>query len=253
MQNIGRNLSQDDSLYQKTLELIEISNFHLQTYSKDISKNLEKFSEKSQLISDSLSILIEKITIEFISGVIESHRVAQGRDIIEMSRTTIQLYAETAHQYLTLVERSSQIAFKTIQQQVDLVFYARKLELDYVHDQLTLLQTQESHELTICLKIHTQKLKEEAQKFNEIFQIKKLENDEKEREFRRDLAIRQQQQQELYESEQLKLQEQAIYNKHKERMCQLHIEKDRKKHQIDSDARCRIAEAKARQENCSLM
>lgn len=239
LQKISLNLS----MSEEVKPLIHAMNEHIDKSSANIFDFLHQFSNNEEQVTNSLNSLISQFTKEIQSGHVSPKRQAQVDAIMDMAMDEIQFYASSAQQILAIQQRGTQMIHSEVQKSMELIFHARKLEMDHIKDKLLILRDQENYELTNFLKLHTQKLKEEVEHFNRILHIEKLqyaqekkmsENEKK----KQDLAEKQ-----ANELKNLEIYAQEEYNKYQEQLNVLKFEAKGFNYTLDSVTRCKLATA----------
>lgn len=252
VQNIGNNLSMMGKIYQASLNVSNDSNAQGQRFDQNVLSNIQTYAEGSSRRMDKLRQVVKKISLELIAGDFDDRRIGICKDVIEISKIMLQVLSDSANQNLLIIEQENQIIANGLQNEVQTVFNARALEMEYVHEKLLLFQTQGSHELKIFLTMHAQKLKEECKTFNRLFKINKFNVEQEERVFQRRVALQEQRRQEQEDLASLRHEEERVYRKHKKRMRQLHASRSVERH-LDVDERREIADKKEKDGGCIIL
>jgi hypothetical protein len=222
-------------------DLILATNNEVEKMGDRLSKNLQEFSVQGGQLYKSLEGLMEQIKKEF-QNQLKPERIHLVWSLFRLAKNSLELIKDSSSQYLTLEKKASELGFKNFQGTLEIALYARKLEIDHVKDQLEILIKQEDHTLALNLQSHTQKLKEESQKFNQLLQIKELESQKNDTQIKQELAFIEQDFVEIEERGKLFAKKQTLENQHQKKLCLLEIKGLKEMHRMDVEARCKLAE-----------
>ena len=140
----------------------------------------------------------------------------------------------SARQCQELAEKGSSIQFKSFKEAMEVALYARKQEIDFIHQQLTTFDSQKDQEWKIALLVHTEKLKEETARFNQLLQIDQLQKREKAETLKGRLEQFELNLQADAVQNALFHKRQEIYLNHQHKLCLLQL--------MDVSARCEMAQ-----------
>ncbi|MBS4164974.1 hypothetical protein NEOC65_000020 [Neochlamydia sp. AcF65] len=242
---------------------------------KQIDESVTSFYDESMKMNKLCSSLAFEIAKALKDATIASIRTGEAlrMDYDERNRSvefTIHLatqvghrYYETAKQFMDLQRINTDGRFKDYQECIDLVFYARKQELDLLKSRLEVLAHHENHELQIMTALHNQKLKEESQLFDQLMQGANFVSEQNEKEIKfsieeRELAqshevdlVKLSLEKERVELEGKKAENEKEIEELKEKnkmevekyLAEKHVEIEGKR--IDADTRCRLTETAA--------
>ena len=234
---------QNQRLTQKMQVLVFAANEEVRRLGESLGHNLREFSNQSSQLSQSLRSLVQQLESEMEqASLIPGNRLQRVWSLFKLSSHVLEIISDSSFHCLALERKASELGLKSFQGVLELALYARKLEIDYLNTQLVTLTSQGDHEWLISIKIHTQKMKEETQKFNQLLQIEEIRSQEKERKINQKLDKLQLGLQELSQRDELLAQEQLIYLRHQDQLCCLRIRGLDEAHAIDVGARHQMAE-----------
>lgn len=203
-----------------------------------LAANQHELESCSQRLQQSLGQIVERLEGEDMTGT----ALQQARMVFSLIKNAFEVSLSSAQQCQVLTAQSGAISLKNFQGAIEVALHVRKKEIEYIRSQFEAISRYEDHEWTLALLVHTEKLKEESQKFDQLLQIQTLQRSEKDREFDRRLEQLRFEEKELDERKQLFRQKQEIYEKHEHKLCQYKIHGFKEVYNMNVKARCQLAE-----------
>lgn len=257
--------SNDKNTHAKMTQIVE----------EAFQESKERRAEAKKILQGFLSLVervekqLEESTFNLISCL--QNRSADEQQVAyhEIITTSLQQLVDFSNksfvQKCEALKKVAEFSDQELTKNVELVFSSRLKEFELVEKRLTILMKQEDHELAIMTALHTLKLKEEAQKFDQALQIEKFYSDERQRHFENSLSERKQTHAETMDYKKHELEEKKVdllskieilkeknsydlklleeKNKCEIEKFKAEKEADTEEKRIDADARCRMAEA----------
>lgn len=243
LSQVTRNfLVKNHALNQKMQGLIFAANKEVNQLGDRLAKTLESFVKESQTICTSLRELGQKLDLEVQKPELTSERLSLVWNLFEAAKTMMEFIHSSSLQCLALEKKGSEVSFKRFAGPLQLALYARKLEIDFMKERLEILIGQQDHEWAIAMKLHAFKMKEEAQKYDQLLQIEELKREERNSHIDQKLEELKFGLHELKCKGNLLAEEQAIYVRHQEQLCRVRLKGYKEMLDMDVNARLQMAE-----------
>lgn len=240
-QLIGAALIQNALHNQRLQDLTLAAKGEAERLGDRLQSVVREFDIQTSKMSQSLHALAKRLENECSAGDLSAASLSKAHALLSFTQFTKETIHTTSQQCIDLEKKGAHGVFSNFQQTLEVALYARKLEIDFMGQQLDLIQRQMDHEQMIFFKIHTIKLKEEMVLFDQLLQIQEQEQMAIHRDLYRESASIEQRLRELRLTTEISQQEQRVYNDHRRRMTCLKIKGLRETHRLDVEARCHLA------------
>ena len=244
--NTGRlvhaHMIQQTKMDQKLQDLFFAAQLEVRKLGDRLSSSLKEFSDQVKGLNQSLTLLTKKLAEELKQKQLTAQRLQQVTILFRLAHTTLELAHQSSLQYLALEQKAVDGGFKSFKGTIELVLYARNLEIEYIRQQLSILDAQNDHEWELTLLLHSQKVKEETLKFDQLLHIQ--EQKQKELLFQEDQEIEKLKLAftELKGENQLVYEQQKMYLQQQGRICHLELQGLKESHKMDLETRSLIAD-----------
>lgn len=230
-----------DRVPERMVALLETARNEQVEQSKAIHEHLRLYTQRSEEVFHPLDGLVDRVVKDLSEGGLSEQSASLARTMCQVTRAVMQFQQETVDQYLALQAKGRQIFTDDTYRILSLALHARTVEMEQFQQELALCYKQEDHQLAYVLQEHAMMMQKETQAFDQLFEIRSLNEDARIQEVKFDQSKQEEEKAHHERLQRLNREEDALREAHRARLQGMKDQADSQKQHIEAEARVQIA------------
>lgn len=226
--------------HQRLQELLALAKQESSLIGERLYVNANEFKKESLQIIETLDELRKQTDEDLRDNVLTAERLAQLFSIHEFVLSAHRILSETTWQYIRLETKGVEAKSHDFNQVVSLALYARSSDIQFLMQQLRLLESEQDHKWAIYAKIHAAKILEETFLYNDLLKVRELKLQMKKDEWETQKNLIEVGREALAKKGSALHNEEKIYAEYHQRKLQLFHQQLKQAAQFDVEARIQL-------------